>query len=74
MNMLFLLVALSIVASLAFYAGSLLFKLRRQQQVRHQKTQQRIDTKRQDIQREELEAQLESQILNDVAVLKTFNL
>ena len=74
MNMLFLLVALSMVASLAFYAGSLLFKLRRQQQVRHQKTQQRIDTKRQDIQREELEAQLESQILNDVAVLKTFNL
>lgn len=54
MNMLFLLVALSMVASLAFYAGSLLFKLRRQQQVRHQKTQQRIDTKRQDIQREEL--------------------
>ena len=74
MNMLFLLVALSMVASLAFYAGSLLFKLRRQQQVRHQKTQQRIDTKRQDIQREELEAQLESQILNDVAVLKTFSI
>jgi len=71
MNMLFLLVALSIVASLAFYAGSLLFKLRRQRQVRHQKTQQRIDNI---LQREELEAQLESQILNDVAVLKTFNI
>ena len=29
-------------------------------------------TKKQDLQREELEAQLESQILNDVSVLKTF--
>jgi type II secretory pathway pseudopilin PulG len=146
MNMLFLLVALSIIASLGFYAGSLLFKLRTQQQRRHQKTQQRITNisqsiqtiakaleqqqcnlsegcirlfhllealpvkdkpnfsqqftglyslyekvkdlpthesrkaqakgiiKLQDIQREELESQLESQILNDVSVLKTFNI
>jgi type II secretory pathway pseudopilin PulG len=146
MNILLLLVALSIIASLAFYAGLLLFKLRKQQQVRHQKTQQRIDnislsiqtiakaldqqqcnlsegcirlfhllealpikekpdfskqftglyslyeqvkhlpthdarktqtkidTKLQDIQREELESQLESKILSDVAVLKTFNI
>jgi hypothetical protein len=146
MNMLLLLVALSIIASLAFYAGSLLFRLRTQQQLRNQKTQQRIDnisqsiqtiakaleqqqcnlsegcirlfhllealpvkdkpdfsqqftglyslyeqvkyfptheartaqskkdTRQQDIQREELEAELESQILNDVAVLKTFTI
>ena len=144
MNTVFLLVALVIVASLAFYAGSLLFKLRTQQQLRNQKTQQRIDnisesiqtiakalgqqqcnlsegcirlfhllealpvkdkpdfsqrytglyslyfqvkdlpthetrkaqtknaTKQQDLLREELEAQLESQILKDVSVLKTF--
>jgi hypothetical protein len=43
MNIVFLLVALSIVAGLAFYAGSLLFKLRTQQQLRYQKTQQRIE-------------------------------
>ncbi|MGK0372510.1 MAG: hypothetical protein ACJAW1_002766 [Glaciecola sp.] len=145
MNLAFLLVALSIVAGLAFYAGSLLFKLRIQQQLRNQKTQQRIDnisqsiqtiakaleqqqcnlsegcirlfhllealpiknkpdfsqqftglyslysqvkdlpthearklqnkkeTAQQDLQREELEAELESQILNDVSVLKTFS-
>jgi hypothetical protein len=144
MNIVFLLVALSVVAGLAFYAGSLLFKLRTQQQLRKQKTQKRIDnisesiqtiakaleqqqcnlsegcirlfhllealpvnnkpdfsqqftglyslytqvkdlpthearkvqskkeTKQQDLQREELEAQLESQILNDVSMLKTF--
>jgi hypothetical protein len=144
MNTVLLLVALSIIAGLAFYAGSLLFKLRSQQQLRNQKTQQRISnisesiqtiakaleqqqcnlsegcirlfhllealpvkdkpdfsqqftglyalynqvkdipthearksqdkrvTKQQDLQREELEAQLESQILKDVAVLKTF--
>ena len=42
MNIVFLLVALFIVAGLAFYAGSLLFKLRTQQQLRYQKTQQRI--------------------------------
>tara|TARA_R110002167_G_scaffold71228_8_gene201128 strand:+ start:3372 stop:3812 length:441 start_codon:yes stop_codon:yes gene_type:complete len=144
MNLLLLFVALSIIASLGFYAGSLLCRLRAQQQVRNQKTQQRIanisqsiqtiakaleqqqcnlsegcirlfhllealpikdkpdfsqqftglyslygqvkdlpthearkaqnkrDTKLQDIQREELEAKFESQILNDVAVLKTF--
>lgn len=145
MNLVFLLVALSIIASLAFYAGSLLFRLRRQQQLRNQKTQQRIDsisqsiqtiakaleqqqynlsegcirlfhllealpvkdkpdfsqkftglyslyeqvkdlpthearkaqikkeTKQQDLRREELEAQFESQILNEVSVLKTFS-
>jgi len=146
MNTLLLLVALSIVASLAFYAGSLLFKLRSQQQRRNQKTQQRIDnisqsiqtiamaveqqqcnlsegcirlfhlleslpvkdkpdfsqkftglyslyeqvkdlpthearktqikkdTKQQDMRRQELEAQLESQILREASVLKTFNI
>jgi len=144
MNIVFLLIALSIVAALAFYAGSLIFKLRTQQQSRHDKTQKRIEnitqsiqtiakaldqqqcnlsegcarlfhllealpvknkpdfsqqftglyslyeqvkelpthdvrkaqpkkqTKQQDLQREELEAQLETQILKDVAVLKTF--
>ena len=50
MNIAFLLVALSIVAALAFYAGSLLFKLRTQQQVRNQKNQQRIDNIAQSIQ------------------------
>ena len=144
MNTVFLFVALAIIASLAFYAGSLLFKLRSQQQVRNQKTQLRIANisqsiqtiakaleqkqcnlsegcirlfhllealpvknkpdfsqqftglyslyeqvkdlpthearntltkiiiKQQDLQREVFEAQLESQILNDVSVLKTF--
>lgn len=144
MNIVLLLVALSIVAGLAFYAGSLLFKLRIQQQLRKQKTQQRIDnisqsiqtiakaleqqqcnlsegcirlfhllealpvkdkpdfsqqftglyslyeqvkglpthearkaqtkneTKQQDLKREEIEAQLESQILKDVSVLKSY--
>ena len=144
MNIVFLLVAISVVAGLAFYTGSLLFKVRAQQLLRNQKTQERIDnisesiqtiakaldqqqcnlsegcvrlfhllealpvknkpdfslqfsglyslyykvkdlptheirkyqtkaeTKQQDLQREELEAQLESQILKDVAVLKTF--
>jgi hypothetical protein len=144
MNTVFLLVAVAVVAALAFYTGSLLFKVRAQQQLRDQKIQKRIDnisesiqtiakaldqqqcnlsegcirlfhllealpvkdrpdfslqfsglyslyhkvkdlptheirkyqtkaeTKQQDLQREELEAQLESQILKDVAVLKTF--
>ena len=144
MNIVLLIVALSIVAGLSFYAGSLLFKLRTQQQQRNQKTQQRIvnitqsiqtiakaleqqqcnlsegcirlfhllealplenlpdfsqqysgvyslynqvkdlpthevrkaqaksETKQQDLLREELEAELESKILHDVAVLKTF--
>jgi hypothetical protein len=36
------------------------------------KLQNKKVTKQQDLQREELEAQLESQILNDVTVLKTF--
>jgi hypothetical protein len=138
------LVALSIVAGLAFYAGFLIFKLRSQKRLRDQKTQLRIvnisqsiqtiakaleqqqcnlsegcirlfhllealpvknkpdfaqkftglytlyalvkdlpthdarkaqskkETNHQDLQREELEAQLETQILNDVSVLKTF--
>ncbi|MFT5838243.1 MAG: type II secretory pathway component PulJ [Flavobacteriales bacterium] len=144
MNIVLLLVALSILAVLAFYAGSLLFKLRTQEQLRNKKTQKRIDnitqsiqtiakaldqqqcnlsegcirlfhllealpvknkpdfsqqftglyslyeqvkelpthefrkaqtkreTKQQDLQREELEAQLETQILKDVTVLKNF--
>jgi type II secretory pathway pseudopilin PulG len=50
MNTLFLLVAILIIASLAFYAGSLLYRLNRQQQVRNQKTQQRIDNISQSIQ------------------------
>ena len=50
MNTLFLLVALLIIASLAFYAGALLYRLNRQQQVRNQKTQQRIDNISQSIQ------------------------
>lgn len=50
MNLLFLIVALSIVASLGFYAGSLLFKLKRQQQIRNLKTQLRIDNISQSIQ------------------------
>jgi hypothetical protein len=146
MNIVFLLIALSIIAGLGFYAGSLLFKLRTQQQLRKQKTQQRInsisqsiqtiakaleqqqcnlsegsirlfhllealpvkdkpdfsqeftgiytlydqvkdlpthetrklqtnrETKQQDLQREELEAQIASQILQDVSVLKTFTI
>lgn len=45
-----LLIALSIVAALAFYAGSLLFKLKSQQQQRDKKTQQRIDNISQSIQ------------------------
>jgi hypothetical protein len=144
MNIAFIVIALSIVGSLAFYAGSLIFKLRTQRKLRNQKTQQRIDnisesiqtiakaleqqqcnlsegcirlfhllealpvkdkpdfaqqfsglyslyhqvkdipthdarklqskrkTQQQDLQREELEAQLETQILNDVAVLTKF--
>jgi predicted membrane protein len=143
MNIALYLVALFIVAALAFYAGCLIFKLRTQQKLRKQKTQQRIDkifqsiqtiakaleqqqcnlsegcirlyhllealpvknkpdfsqqfiglyslydqvkdfpthdvrkaqskieTKKQDLQREEIEAQMESQILNDVSELKT---
>jgi hypothetical protein len=144
MNIAFIVIASSIVVILAFYAGSLIFKLRAQRKVRNQKTQQRVDnisesiqtiakaleqqqcnlsegcirlfhllealpvkdkpdfsqqftglyslyeqvkdfpthdvrksqskseTKQQDLQREELEAQLEYQILKDVSVLKTF--
>jgi hypothetical protein len=144
MNIAFIVIASSIVVILAFYAGSLIFKLRTQRKLRNQKTQQRIDnisesiqtiakaleqqqcnlsegcirlfhllealpvkdkpdfsqqftglyslyeqvkdfpthdvrksqskneTKQQDLQREELEAQLEYQILKDVSVLKTF--
>jgi hypothetical protein len=144
MNIVILLVAFAVVAVLAFYAGSLLFKLRAQQQLRNEKTQKRVDnisqsiqtiakaldqqqcnlsegvvrlfhllealpikdkpdfsqqfkglyslyaqvkdlpthearkqqtkkvTIQQDLQREELEAQLESQILKEVSVLKTF--
>ena len=146
MNMVFLLIALSIVAGLAFYAGSLLFKLRAQQQLRNQKTldrinnisesiqtiakaldqqqcnlsegcirlfhllealpikdkpdfskqfvglyslynqvknlpthekrkaQSKLQTKKQDLQREELEAQFESQILTEVSKLKSFSI
>jgi hypothetical protein len=36
------------------------------------KSQSKNETKQQDLQREELEAQLEYQILKDVSVLKTF--
>lgn len=43
MNILFLFLALFIVAGLSFYAGSLLCKLKAQQQLRNKKTQQRID-------------------------------
>jgi len=50
MYIVLLLVALSVVAALAFYAGSLLFKLRIQQQLRNQKTQQRVDNILQSIQ------------------------
>jgi hypothetical protein len=146
MNIVFLLVAIFIVAGLTFYTGSLLFKLRAQQQIRNQKTQKRIhnisesiqtiakaldqqqcnlsegcirlfhllealpvknkpdfslqfsglyslydkvkdlptheirktqsksETKKQDLQREELEAELETQILKDVSVLKSFSI
>ena len=144
MNIVFYLVAVGIIAGLSFYAGYLVFRLRTQQKLRKQKTQQRInkifqsiqtiaktleqqqcnlsegcirifhllealpvknkpdysqqfigiyslynqvkdfpthdvrkaqskiETKKQDLQREELEAQLESQILRDVSVLKSF--
>ena len=41
MNIVFLLVAIIIVAGLTFYTGSLLFKLRAQQQLRNQKTQKK---------------------------------
>lgn len=146
MNIVFLLVAIIIVAGLTFYTGLLLFKLRAQQQLRNQKTQKRIhnisesiqtiakaldqqqcnlsegcirlfhllealpvenkpdfslqytglyslydkvkdlptheirktqsksETKKQDLQREELEAELETQILKDVSVLKSFSI
>ena len=146
MNIVLLLVAISVIGSLAFYTGSLLFKLRYQQKLREQKTKKRIDnisesiqtiakaldqqqcnlsegcirlfhllealpeknkpnysqqfsglyslyykvkdlpthetrksqskmeTKQQDLQREELEAQLESQILKDVSILKKFSI
>lgn len=145
MNLLMLLSALTIVAVLAFYAGSLLFKLKQQNRLREQKTQQRVDnicesiqtiakaleqqqcnlsegsirlyhllealpimkkpdfsrqfpslyslydqvktlpthkarksqskieTRRQDTQREELEAQLESQVMMEVSILTTFD-
>lgn len=43
MSIIFLFLALLTVAGLAFYAGSLLFKLRVQQQLRIKKTQQRVD-------------------------------
>jgi len=146
MNVMFLLVALFILAGLAFYAGSLLFKLKAQQLQRNQKTlhrinnisesiqtiakaldqqqcnlsegcirlfhllealpikdkpdfsqqfvglyslydkvkglpthenrkaQSKIQTRQQDLQREELEAQFESQILSEVSKLKTFTI
>ena len=146
MNIVFLLVAIIIVAGLTFYTGLLLFKLRAQQQLRNQKTQKRIhnisesiqtiakaldqqqcnlsegcirlfhllealpvenkpdfslqytglyslydkvkdlptheirktqsksETKKQDLQREEMEAELETQILKDVSVLKSFSI
>jgi hypothetical protein len=41
---------LLIIAGLSFYAGSLLFKLKKQNQVRAEKTQQRIDNITQSIQ------------------------
>lgn len=50
MNIVLLIVALIIIAGLAFYAGSLLFKLRAQRQVRKQKTQHRIANISQSIQ------------------------
>jgi hypothetical protein len=50
MNIAFFLIALSVVAGLVFYAGSLIFKLRMQQKLRDQKTQQRIDNISQSIQ------------------------
>lgn len=43
MNIVLMLSALSIVACLAFYAGSLLFKLSTQTQLRNKKTQTRIN-------------------------------
>lgn len=43
MNIVLMLVALLIVAGLAFYAGSLLFKLSTQTQLRNKKTQTRIN-------------------------------
>ena len=50
MNIFILFVALFVIAVLAFYAGSLLFKLRTQQQLRSKKTQKRIDSIIQSIQ------------------------
>jgi hypothetical protein len=44
MNIVLLLVAISVVVGLIFYTGSLLLKLRAQQQLRDQKTQKRIDS------------------------------
>ena len=38
------------------------------------KTQSKSETKKQDLQREELEAELETQILKDVSVLKSFSI
>jgi hypothetical protein len=144
MYLIVILLALFIIAGLAFYAGSLLFKLRNQKLIQQQNIRNRIDnmtesiqtiakameqqqcnlsegcirlfhlleglplvnrpdfpqqfpglytlyaqvkdlpthqdrkeqgkreTKRQDTQREELESQLESQILNEMSVLKEF--
>ena len=144
MNLVFLIVAICVVAGLTFYTALLLFKLKVQLKLRDQKTKKRIDnisesiqtiakaldqqqcnlsegcirlfhliealpvknkpdfslqflglyslyhkvkdlpthevrksqtkmeTRQQDLQREELEAQLESQILKDVSVLKNF--
>ena len=43
MDIVFLLIGISVVAGLVFYTGSLLFKLRAQQQLRNQKNQKRID-------------------------------
>ena len=43
MNIAFYLVALAIIAGLSFYAGYLVFRLRTQQKLRKQKTQQRIN-------------------------------
>jgi hypothetical protein len=43
MNIVFLFVGISVIGFLAFYTGSLLFKLRSQHQFRKQKTKKRID-------------------------------
>ncbi len=50
MTMLLLFAALIIIAVLAFYAGSLLFKLKSQNAIREQKTQQRLTSISQSIQ------------------------